>query len=265
MPDLIDLRRRRDLGDLLGLTFTVWWRHLGVFLALAFVLIAPATLLVDGVWGGALFDPERTTLGAEVTSQFLFTVVIPPLITAVHVVAVVDIAVGRPPSVGGSLRAAVARTLPLVGAALLYGLLVGLGVIALIIPGIWLGVACYFAAQQVAYDREMGALRAVGASYDLVKGSWWWTFGVLVVVAVISGVALVPIAAAGLLAAVLLGGVGGGILYVGGLIVLNTVAYSFGALAGTLLFFDLRARGGLDVPLPEPGPFGPVPERPVPA
>lgn len=263
MPELIDLRRPRDLGELLGLTFTLWWRHLAVFLTLAFVLIAPTVVLVDGLWAGALFDPENTDAAAEGVSQLLFSVVIPPLITAVHVVAVVEIVAGRQPSIGGSLRSALARTLPLVAAAFLYGVVVVLGVIALIIPGIWLGVACYFAAQHVAYDREMGAAAAIGASYDLVKGSWWWTFGVLIVVGVVSAVVLMPaiiVVAAGTM---VIGGVAGGVLYIGTLIVANTIVYSFGALAGTLLFFDLRARRGIDVPLPEPGPYGPAPERPT--
>ncbi len=77
MPPLIDLRKPRDLGDLLALTFTLWWRHLGVFLTLAFVLIAPAVVLVDGVWVGSLFDPESTNTAGEAVSQMLFTFVIP--------------------------------------------------------------------------------------------------------------------------------------------------------------------------------------------
>lgn len=263
MSELVDLRRPRDLGELLGLTFTLWWRHLAVFLTLAFVLIAPTVVLVDGVWGGALTDPEYVNAAADATSQLLFTLVIPPLITAVHVVAVVDIAAGRPPSVGGSLRAALTRVVPLVAATFLYGLVTVLGLIALIIPGIWLGVACYFAAQQVAYDREMGAVAAVKASFELVKGAWWWTFGVLIVVGMLSALLVLPPAAIGLVAAIAIGGVPGGVLLVVGTIVLNTIVYSFGALAGTLLFFDLRARRGISVPLPEPGPFGPAPERPA--
>ena len=263
MPTLIDLRKPRDLGDLLALTFTRWWRHLGVFLTLAFVLIAPAVVLVDGIWVGGLFDPESTNPAGEAVSQMLFTFVIPPLITAVHVVAVVDIAAGRQPSVGRSLRAAVARSLPLVAATLLYSLVVLAGFIALIIPGIWLAVACYFTAQHVAYDDEMGAVRAVGASYDLVKGSWWWTFAVLLVVSLIVFALLLPIVGVGLVASILIGGLPGGILLIVGIVAVNTAVYSFGALAGTLLFFDLRARKGADVPLPEPGPFGPAPERPT--
>ncbi|UUY05283.1 hypothetical protein LRS13_07105 [Svornostia abyssi] len=166
-----------------------------------------------------------------------------------------EIVAGRRPSIGGSLRSALSRTLPLVAAAFLYGVVVVLGVIALIIPGIWLGVACYFAAQHVAYDREMGAIAAIGASYDLVKGSWWWTFGVLIVVGIVSAVVLVPaiiVVAAGTM---VIGGVAGGVLYIATLIIANTIVYSFGALAGTLLFFDLRARRGIDVPPPGAGPI----------
>lgn len=85
----------------------------------------------------------------------------------------------------------------------------------------------------------------------------------LIVVGLIVFAALLPFGAIGLVLSFLIGGVPGGILLIIGTVVFNTIVYSFGALAGTLLFFDLRARKGTDVPLPEPGPFGPVPERPT--
>ncbi|MBJ7328763.1 MAG: hypothetical protein JHC95_02630 [Solirubrobacteraceae bacterium] len=261
MTELLDLRRPRDLSALVGETFRVWAGHAPVFLALAFVFVAPAVILVDGIWVGAWRDPEATNATADAVSQVLFTLVIPPLITAVHVVAVVDLSEGRAPAVGRSLRAALALALPLVAATCLYTLLVGIGLIALIIPGIWLGVACYFTAQHVAYERT-SAVTAVRESMALVTGHWWWTFGVLLVVGLLLALSGGMVGLVGVVAGVIIGGVAGGVILIVTMTIVQTALYSLGALAGTLLYFSLRAQGDRDVPVPAPGPFGPVPERP---
>ena len=76
-------------------------------------------------------------------------------------------------------------------------------------------------------------------SSQLVKGGWWRVFGVTILISVLgtllAGVLGVPFLAAGAL-------VESGLLTLLGQIFLDGVIYSFTALAGTLLFFDLKAR-----------------------
>ena len=62
------------------------------------------------------------------------------------------LAEGEEPTVGAALRRAAPRLPAAAGAVVLYSLGVALGLVALVVPGIWLGVRWYFAAQAAAVD-----------------------------------------------------------------------------------------------------------------
>jgi hypothetical protein len=116
---------------------------------------------------------------------------------------------------------------------LLAGLGVALGLV-LILPGIYLAIRWFFVPQTVVIDGERGpgALRRSG---DLVQGSWWRTFGIVLLCqlpAVLIGVPFASLAASAdrqLFALI-------------GEIVTQTVVAPFVALLATLLYYDLRAR-----------------------
>ena len=107
----LDLDQPRTLGELVAVTFDLFGRHLAVFLSLTLVVVAPIVLIVDGVWGrylaeGGGVDPPKA---AAVASVALGVLVIPPLVTALHVVVVQALARGEEPTVGGALRSASTR------------------------------------------------------------------------------------------------------------------------------------------------------------
>ena len=79
MPEL-DLDRPRDLGPLISTAFTTWWHHLGVFVALAAIPVFPTIFLIDGLWGGALEDPDSMRTAAAIASTVVQTVVVAPLV-----------------------------------------------------------------------------------------------------------------------------------------------------------------------------------------
>ena len=84
--------------------------------------------------------------------------------------------------------------------------------------------------------RGPDALRRSG---ELVQDQWWSTFGRLFVISLVG--VLVGIVVGGLLGAI--GAAAGSpALYVAGQVLSQAAATSFGGLAGTLLFFDRRAR-----------------------
>lgn len=232
----LDLERHRDVGDLLSTTFGIFGSRLAVFLSVTLVIVAPAVILIDGIWGRALAegrDADPST-AATVSSLLVGIFVIPALVTALHVVIVQRLARGEEPAVGDALRSAVGRFLPAVGAVVLYSLGVAVGLVLLIVPGIWIGVRWYFAAQAAVVD-GLSPGQAVQRSAELVKGRWWPTFGRLVLAGLIFGlIGAVPIG--------LLELVEDGVVYVVGQILVQTVTLSLTALFGTLLFFDLRAR-----------------------
>jgi hypothetical protein len=235
----LNLDEPRNAGELIGLTFTLFGRHLAVFFSLTLLVVAPVELLVDGVWGGFLADRGTRSgpVASTIVSSLAGIVVIPPLVTALHVVVVQGLARGEEPAVGKALSAAAARLLPAVGAVTVYALGVVVGLVLLIVPGIYLAVRWYFAAQAAVVD-GLAPASALERSGKLVDGQWWRVFGVLLLFGLITG----TFSAVG---QALAHRIESGPLFMTAWIIIQTVTLSLTAIFGTVFFFDLRARARL--------------------
>jgi hypothetical protein len=237
---VIDLSRPRDLGQILSGCWELYRRHFIVFATIALAVVAPMNLITLGLIEGKLtsgFDVHQIG-GSGPAYTLVQTLVTVPLITAGHVYAVLQVSRGQEPRAGDSLSRAGGVLPVLIGTVLLYSLGVVVGVIALIVPGIYLAVRWYVATQSVVAE-ELGPVEALRRSGELVRGQWWRVLGISLAVgllgAVAGGVAALPV---GALAAV----ANSGALLVLGNVIADSVILSFTALAATLLFFDLRAR-----------------------
>lgn len=245
----IDLRQPRDPSALVGATLRLFGRHAPLFLAVTALVVAPVVLLVDGVWGREFAaGPDAVpSPGAAVVSGVLQAVVVPSLVTALHVRIVQALGRGEVPRPGAALRSAVTVLPAAAGAVLLYTLVTGVGFLLLIVPGVWLSVRLYFGAQAAVVD-GVGPVGALRASAQLVDGRWWPTAGRLLLAGIVFAAMLVPL---GVLAALVEDGVAFTLLD----LLLQTVEASLTALFGTLAFFDLRARAADPGWLPPRSPF----------
>jgi hypothetical protein len=255
---LIDLSRSRDLGGILGEAFRLYLARFGVFAAIAFAVVVPVDLVIYGIAGEWLWtDPgvegelPAGALVASILSPWLITT---PLITAGHVHAVMDLGAGRPTSAASALAAAARRLTPVAAAIVLAGIGATLGLVALIVPGVYLWARWFLAAQAVVAE-NLGPIEALSRSADLVRGQWWRIFGIAIVITlltVIMGAVLVlPLQLTG-----------NGPLMLLSQIVGDGITLSFAALAGTLLYFDARARKQRTPAAQPPPPDLEAPERP---
>ena len=235
MTGPVDLDEPRSAGSLLATTVALFVRHSGLFLSVTLLVVVPVLVLVDGVWGRALADGPAAHPGAAArTISELLAFVMPPLVTALHAVIVRELGVGRVLGVGEALREAAPRFPMAVGAVLLYTLALVVGLILLVVPGIWVGTACYFAAQAAVLEQER-PMRAIERSAALVKGQWWRVFRALLVSWVVFG-------GSSALAGFAVRQVHAGVPYVVLHTTVQSLSLSLSALFGTLLFFTLRAR-----------------------
>ncbi|MDO8188926.1 hypothetical protein Q5424_20340 [Conexibacter sp. JD483] len=238
-PSEVDLTQPRSAPELLSLAVALFTRHAGLFLSVTLLIVAPVVVLVDGVWGGALRDGADYSpgTGPSTAALFLTSFVTPALVTALHAVIVRDLGAGRVATVGAALREA-APALPRAFAVVALSTVgVMLGLIALIVPGIWLAVCWYFGAQAAVLE-GLGPVAALRRSAAQVRGRWLETFGALLLCAIAFGVAafvLMTIASALFLA------LDSALLFVVALTVVQAVAVSLSALFGTLLWFSHRA------------------------
>lgn len=80
-------------------------------------------------------------------------------------------------------------------AQFLYGVATTIGLLLLVIPGLFIGVLWHFGLQAIVAD-ELPAWEALKRSREVVKGRWWAFFGRLVILYVlmilISGFLMVP-------------------------------------------------------------------------
>jgi len=90
------------------------------------------------------------------------------------------LAMGRETSLGDTLLVALRKFLPLIGASILYLLALMLGLVALVIPGIVLGITLYFYMPLIVLENA-GIVPALKTSHRLVWGDWWRTATVLTV------------------------------------------------------------------------------------
>ena len=231
----LDLSHTRSLSQLLSTTFGIWFRHFPVFFVLALLPVAPTVVLIDGLWVGRLNDPGAGgDFLAATTSSILGSFVVPSLVTAVHVIAVQDLGRGEPPRIVRSMRAALPVVVPLTGVLVLYTLAIVFGVLLLLVGAIYFGVRFYFAAQALVVDGCRG-WAALERSGEMVNGQWWRVFGITTLITLVSAAFTVPLRF-----------LDEGGVYVAATVPATALSLSFTALAGTILFFDLRARKGLD-------------------
>jgi hypothetical protein len=227
------LDQSRSVREILVATVRVYRRYPLLFAILALAVIAPYKLAVLAATG---YGPLRSHENAGVSWLLLLadSALITPLVSALHVHAVVAIGEGQRPR----LRAVALRglqVLPVVAAAdVITSLGIGLGFVALIIPGILLWLRWAVVAQAAALEHE-GWLPAMRSSTRLTAGYYWHVLGLLLVTAVpltgaFIGARAIPLGSTSGVASVTVG------------IAIDTAAASVYALTLALLYFDLRAR-----------------------
>ncbi len=89
-------------------------------------------------------------------------------------------------------KKALSRYPALIGTSILSGIVVVLGLIALVVPGIFLAIKLSVAGPASVLD-DKNPIEAMKASWDATTGSWWEIFAVFLVISVIvSIIGLVP-------------------------------------------------------------------------
>jgi hypothetical protein len=176
---------RFDPGKVLGSSLGIYFRNFFGFTAVALLVNLP--VLIALVWF-VTKDMDLTTVkGAESANEDLmflhwydlaFTFVLNPLLTAALIYGVVQHLRGAHAGMRDLFAVGVRRLLPALGVGLGYGFLFGIGLVACIAPGFWLG-SIYWLAVAVAV-MEPGA-RAFDRSKALTDGVRWKVFTVIFV------------------------------------------------------------------------------------
>ncbi len=229
----IEVNRPRSASDLLSLTFDLYGRYPLLFPTLAAGVVVPYLLIVLLLTGGGPLQAEGSGLAAQLL-PFLDVILVGPLISALHVHAVSDVAAGKAPRLGDVARRGLV-CLPVVSAVVAITFIgIVLGLVALVVPGVFLFVRWSVAAQTAALEGG-GWRNALRRSVKFARGNYPHIFGLQLLVGILTTLVWTPLFVhfkhdATTAPTFVLGAV------------LRTLISSFGALATVVLYFDLKAR-----------------------
>lgn len=197
----VGLGARREsafsVGRVIAGTFSTWWRHVLVFSLLTVIAYLPMLLLA--VFGGAPiagitapnpnpFHPAATAppaipqgfWPANLAMMLLFLVEVGAITHGViHHLA------GRRVSLGAMIAAGLRRGLPLLVVGALCYVIVALGTVLLVIPGVYFATALAVAIPASVVERP-GLLGAIKRSFALTKGKRLSILAVFLVLAAVA-------------------------------------------------------------------------------
>lgn len=237
----------------------------------------------EGATDGEVVFTSDDLLGINPLSMIISFVATTAL-TGVLVLSVSRSVIGQQISPGEVWRKAKPRILPLIGLTLLTsialplivlvaavpgivvlvlgdgvvgGILLAVGLLLGILAAIWIGVAWSFSSVVLLLENK-GVIGSLRRSWQLVRGTWWRVFGILLLTQVLVGIAasilVGPGALLGGVIGLLLDGTGGAVLslFVSLLAsaIASTLTQPFLSAVTALLYTDVRMRReGLDVEL----------------
>ncbi|WP_419833872.1 hypothetical protein [Endozoicomonas atrinae] len=170
--------------------------YFGIVILLAIAAAIPALIVPEGVF-------------LEIIIQLAMMAITTPLWAGVYMI-------GLRRSVNAPIRAGqvldyFSVTLPLFGLYLLMSILILIGFILLILPGIYLSIAYMLAIPLVA-DKKMGIWEALETSRKAVTKRWFSVFGLTLLIMLINAIAMIPLGL-GLIWTVPMSTIAFGILY----------------------------------------------------
>lgn len=236
---------RFGIGNVLGTSASVLARNIIPFGIISALAILPSGL-IEWFYEPNALDGEITTAGQDgwiIGLSALLSVICNGIATGALVYGTFQDLRGQRAGIGACIGRAAATLLPIVIASIGFGLMVGVGTLLLIVPGIILYVVFWLYAPAIIVERA-----GIGASFsrsaDLTRGRRWPIFGLLLVIYILIIVAMMAFTFIGGVTFALISPVA--FLIVLYLVQALTTAYL--AVATAVTYYYLRAdKEGVDI------------------
>jgi len=200
-----------------------FWRHLLPIALVTYVVVSLIALALSAAAGvlGALASVVVSIAGVF-------------LLQAALVEAVADVRDGRADlTLSETLGRVWPRLGPVIGAGLLAGIAIAIGLVLIIAPGLYLATIWSVVIPAVVLEKR-GVTESFGRSRELVSGYGWTVFGVIIVTIAINIVA-------SLVLAIVFSGLSSELSRYVANVISNTLISPFVAATWTCMYFRLRA------------------------
>ena len=233
--------RPLGVGEIVDATFTVYRRRFGPMFAIALMLVF-IPFLVSLVGGCSLDSGGTTTCTSPIGWLGYYVGVVGSIVAGVAAVLVAAGAYADVPSDWRSaMSAGIRRIVAIIVATIVAGVLMAIGFVLLIVPGIFVLVSLAVVWEALIIE-GIGPMESIKRSWRLVSGERWRVFGagLLVIVLMVIFIGVVSAVIALILSSVL--GVSGGMT--GYLVqqVASLLSIPLTAALGTVIYLDLRVR-----------------------
>jgi hypothetical protein len=179
-----------DVGECLGLGFSVWAKNLPAFATIAAVVLSPL-LLYQLLIGSRTIEAEDPAAQATATQAAVLLLggwVLSTIATGAMTYGVVQQLRGQPAGLGACVTVGLSRLPAVMLVGLLVGLCILIGFVLLIVPG--LVVMCMlWVSVPVAVIEKPGVSASLSRSSALTRGSRWSIFVILLLIGILQGVA----------------------------------------------------------------------------
>ena len=170
--------RRFSIGDVIARGSQVYFRNLATFVPLSLVAYIPAWIGLAVIGEAAVFDP--TAPGAGGAIMLLLSMIASYWLQAALVYGTISSMRGHPAGFSEMLSQALAALAGVILLAIVISLLVSLGLLLFIVPGIVVMVMFFVAIPAAVVER--GGIRAsLARSRELTAGHRWSVFALIVV------------------------------------------------------------------------------------
>lgn len=250
--------RPLGVGEIVDATFTVYRRRFGPMFAIALMLVFIPFLI--SLVGGCSLDAGGTTSCMSPIGWLAYIAgSIGTLVAGTAAVLVAAEAyAGVPSDWRRAMRIGLRRILPIIGATIVAGVLIAIGFVLVIIPGIFL-VVSFAVVWEALIIEGAGPIESIKRSWRLVSGERWRVFGAGLLVMIIAIIVF------GVVSAVIWFILSPGLGMSGGMAgyvvqqVSTLLSIPLTAAVGTVIYLDLRVRkeslgtAELTAALSEPG------------
>lgn len=167
-------------GDILGRGFALLFSRFALFYTIMMLMELPILAL-------RLALPDLMVSGVGNLVLVIPTLILQTIGTGAMIRVIMQDYLDRPVSFGEAFQYALSRFGALLGTSFLSGLLVFLGCLACLIPGIYLGIV-YSLASPVVIVEDQAGMDALNRSRRLVDGYFGRVFGILFLVGLIAAI-----------------------------------------------------------------------------
>jgi hypothetical protein len=181
-PSPAPFRQPFTLGSILGEVFSIYKENFLAFVLITALVSIPTIVTV-------LILAKNPLVGGIAA---LISMVTGPIGAGAITYGVYEYLSGRQTTIADCLRVGFSKVLPVLGVALLTGLIVAAGMVACIVPGI-IAYMVFAVAVPVAIQERVGVLDALRRSSTLTEGHRWDIFGVFFVLGIIMIAVTLPV------------------------------------------------------------------------